>query len=241
MRGARAPGASASAIALIPAAGFGTRFHEEGPKALVLLAGKPLLLHALERLAASGRITRAVVAVPSDYRDAFAPVFALSPLACEAVDGGVTRRDSVTNAFLASNAADDELLCVHDAARPLVDPIEVAAVIDAAATTGAAIAGFSLIETVKKVQSGKIVETVPRDDLVGATTPQVFRADLLRKAVEKDSKRHVTDDSELVERAGTRVSVVLTSRWNVKITYPEDLTWAEAYIARAACEAAAAE
>jgi len=223
---------AASAIALVPAAGFGTRFHEEGPKALVLLAGKSLLLHALERLAASGRISRAVVAVPADHRAAFAPVIAASPLACELVDGGVTRRDSVANAFAACKAKGDELLCVHDAARPLVDPEEVAAVVDAAAATGAAVAGFSLIETVKKVQSGRIVETVPRDDLVAATTPQVFRADILEKAVAKNTKRGVTDDSELVERAGTKVSVVLTSRWNVKITYPEDLTWAEAYLSR---------
>jgi 2-C-methyl-D-erythritol 4-phosphate cytidylyltransferase len=219
-------------IALVPAAGFGTRFHEEGPKALVLLAGKPLLLHALERLGASGRIARAVIAVPPDYRAAFEPVVAASPIPCELVDGGVTRRDSVAKAVAASGAADDDLLCVHDAARPLVDPIEVAAVIDAAMVAGAAVAGFSLIETVKKVQGGKVVETVPRNDLVAATTPQVFRADLLRKAFHKEAKRHVTDDAELVERVGVPVAVVLTSRWNVKITYPEDLHWAEAFLAR---------
>jgi 2-C-methyl-D-erythritol 4-phosphate cytidylyltransferase len=221
-----------SAIALVPAAGFGTRFHEEGPKALVLLAGKPLLVHALERLAASNRISRAIIAVPSDLHAAFAAVVASSPLPCELVDGGVTRRESVANAFAGSKAKGEELVCVHDAARPLVDPEEVAAVIDAAALTGAAIAGFSLIETVKKVQSGKVVETVSRDDLVAATTPQVFRADILEKAVQKSTKRGVTDDAELVERSGTKVSVVLTSRWNVKITYPEDLTWAEAYLAK---------
>jgi 2-C-methyl-D-erythritol 4-phosphate cytidylyltransferase len=229
-RGDTAP----SAIALVPAAGFGTRFHEDGPKALVLLAGKSLLLHALERLAASGRVTRAVIAVPVDHRAAFEKIIAKAPLPCELVDGGVTRRDSVANALAASKAADGDLLCVHDAARPLVDPVEVAAVVDAAAHSGAAIAGFSMTETVKKVQGGKIVETVPRDELVAATTPQVFRADILRKSVLKEGKRHVTDDSELVERNGTKVAVVLTSRWNVKITYPEDLYWAEAYLARGA-------
>lgn len=223
-------------LALVPAAGFGTRFHEEGPKALVMLAGKPLLLHALERLAASGRISRAVVAAPSEHRAAFELFLKESPIPCDVCDGGVSRRDSVANAFAASGALDTDFVCVHDAARPLVDPIEVAAVVDAAAATGAAIAGFSLIETIKKVLNGKVVETVPRNELVAATTPQVFRGDLLRRAIEKESKRAVTDDSELLERMGVPVSVVLTSRWNVKITYPEDLFWAEAFLREtAAC------
>jgi 2-C-methyl-D-erythritol 4-phosphate cytidylyltransferase len=75
--------------------------------------------------------------------------------------------------------------------------------------------------------------TVPRHDLLSVTTPQVFRARHLRKGVSKSAGADVTDDSELVERAGIAVSVVLTSRWNVKITYPEDLAWAEAFLARA--------
>lgn len=220
-----------SVVALIPAAGFGSRFHEAGPKALVTLAGKPFLLHALERLAASGRVNRAVIAVPEDHDAAFRAALAKSPLPWTLVDGGVTRRDSVQNAMAASEAADDDLLCVHDAARPLVDPVEVAAVVDAAVESGAAIAGFSLTETIKKVHTGKILETVPRNELVAASTPQVFRAAILRKAMEKEGKREVTDDAELVERSGVPVTVVLTSRWNLKITYPEDLVWAEAFLA----------
>jgi len=227
-------------VALIPAAGFGTRFHEAGPKALVSLAGKSLLLHALERLAESGRVDRAVVAVPSEYREAFEKELQRSPLPWTIVDGGVTRRDSVANALAGAGVEDADFVCVHDAARPLVDPIEVAAVVDAAAKSGAAVAGYSLIETVKKVQSGKVVETVPRNDLVAATTPQVFRASILRAAVAKEGRRAVTDDAELVERTGTPVAVVLTSRWNLKITYPEDLVWAEAWLATVQAQVARA-
>lgn len=220
-----------SAIALIPAAGHGSRFHEAGPKALVTLAGKPFLLHALERLAASGKVARAVIAIPEDHESAFRTVLARSPIPWMLTEGGVLRRDSVRNALSVANAADDDLVCVHDAARPLVDPVEVAAVVDAAEETGAAIAGFSLTETIKRVQGGKISETVPRNELVAAATPQVFRASILKKAMEKEGKREVTDDAELVERSGVSVSIVLTSRWNLKITYPEDLVWAEAYLA----------
>lgn len=220
--------------ALIPAAGFGARFHEGGPKALVPLRGKPMLLHALERLAASGRLKSAVIAVSPGHEDAFRIALANAPVPCTLVEGGVTRRESVARAFRAVKIEnDDELILIHDAARPLVDPVEVAAVVDAAARSGAAIAGYSVINTIKRVHAGAVLETVPRSDLFAATTPQVFRAGLLRPALEKDGGPETTDDAQLVERTGSSVTVVLTSRWNIKITYPEDLAWAEAFLARA--------
>ncbi|HUM00812.1 MAG TPA: 2-C-methyl-D-erythritol 4-phosphate cytidylyltransferase, partial [Thermoanaerobaculia bacterium] len=154
------------ALALIPAAGFGTRFHDAGPKALVLLAGKPLLLHALERLAASGRVSRAIVAAAAGYDDAFRSALASSPLPYVLCEGGVTRRDSVANALRASGATGEELVLIHDAARPLVDPEEVGAVVGEGARTGAAVAAFSLVNTLKRVHSGKVVETVPRHEYV---------------------------------------------------------------------------
>ena len=226
-------GAPERAIALVPAAGLGTRFHDDGPKALVLLAGKPLLVHALERLHASGRVSEAIIAVTAGYEEAYRAALPSAPLPWRLVEGGVTRRESVEKALAASDIPDDALVLVHDAARPLVDPLEVAAVVDAAAKLGAAIAGHAMVNTVKRTKNGKVVETVSRHDLVSVTTPQVFRARLLRKAVAKSPGVEVTDDAELVERTGGSVSVVLTSRWNLKITYPEDLAWAEAFLARA--------
>ena len=219
-------------IALIPAAGYGTRFHEAGPKALVLLAGKPFLIHALERLAASGCVDRAVVAAPEEHFDAFRRALEVVAIPVALTAGGVTRRDSVANALHAAAADPDDLVCVHDAARPLVDPAEVASVIHVAEETGAAVAGWAMTETVKRVHAGRIVETVPRAELVGATTPQVFRASILAAALERDNGRgEMTDDAQVVEASGVPVSVVLTSRWNLKITYPEDLVWAQAYLA----------
>ncbi len=222
------------ATALVPAAGFGTRFHEGGPKALVLLAGKPLLVHALERLAASKRVSSAVMAIPGGCEAEFHAALKSSPLAYILVEGGVTRRESVARAFAAARlATEDDLVLVHDAARPIVDPLEVKAVVDAADATGAAIAAFSLVETIKRIEAGKIRATVPRSDLVAATTPQAFRAGILRRALAKEGGPEATDDSELVERTGGEVTVVLTSRWNIKITYPEDLAWADAWLRRA--------
>lgn len=223
-----------NAVALIPAAGFGTRFHDGGgPKALALLAGRPLLVHAVERLAASGRIDRAVVAVPDGEESAFRRVLASAGLECTVVAGGPTRRESVANAFAVCGAKGEDLVCVHDAARPLVDPGEVAAVVEAAATFGGAIAGFFVIDTVKRVRAGAVVETVPRDDLFAATTPQVFRADVLGPALAAGGA-DATDDSQLVERTRVEVRVVLGSRWNVKITFEEDLAVAEVLLKTAA-------
>ena len=217
-------------VALIPAAGFGTRLNSPGPKALVRVAGRPLIRHVLDRLAASGRVDRAVLAVPEGQEGAFRRALRGAPMPVTLVPGGVTRRDSVRKALAASGAADEDLICVHDAARPLVDPDEVAAVVDAAGETGAAVAAVTMVDTVKRVASGRVVETVPRGELVAATTPQVIRADLLRRAFEAAGERDVTDDVELVERVGGAVRVVLTSRWNLKITYPEDLAAAEAFL-----------
>lgn len=219
------------ATALVPAAGFGTRFHEGGPKALVLLAGKPLVVHALERLAASRRVSSAVVAIPGGCEADFHAVLKSSPLPYALVEGGVTRRESVARAFAAADpGSDDALVVVHDAARPLVDPLEVKAVVDAADASGAAIAAFSLVETIKRVEAGRVKTTVSRGDLVAATTPQAFRAGILRRGLAKEGGTEATDDAELVERAGWAVTVVLTSRWNIKITYPEDLAWAQAWL-----------
>jgi len=220
----------AKAVALIPAAGLGTRFHDDGPKALVLLAGKPLLVHALERLAASGRVTSAVVAAAPGFEEAFRKALAASTIPVTVVEGGVTRRESVASALAAAAPADGTLVLIHDAARPLVEPLEVAAVVDAAAERGAAIAACAMVDTVKRARAGRIVETIPRGDLVAATTPQVFEASLLRKAMARTDGLEATDDAELVERAGGAVAVVLASRWNIKITYPEDLVWAEAIV-----------
>ncbi len=132
---------------------------------------------------------------------------------------------------MASGASGDDLVCIHDAARPLIEPADIAATLDAAEETGAAIAGFMVTDTVKRVASGTILETVPRQDLFSATTPQVFRAAILLGAYQKAGLSEVTDDAQLVEQAGGRVRAVVTSRWNLKITYPEDLVIAEAILA----------
>ena len=224
---------SVTVVALIPAAGFGTRFHDAGPKALVRLAGKPFLVHALERLAASGASTG-----PSwpSRRGTRPPSPTPSPGSprCRWRRRRAARRAATRSSPPGGprRAGDDDLLCVHDAARPLVDPADVAAVVAAAAEYGAALAGSPVTDTIKRVRDGVVVETVPRHDLFAAATPQVMRAGLFREAVEAGLSKPPTTSSSS-RGAASPVRTVVTSRWNVKITFPEDLARAEAWLAAA--------
>jgi 2-C-methyl-D-erythritol 4-phosphate cytidylyltransferase len=224
-----------SVAALLLAAGRGERLRHSLPKALVPLAGTPLLLHSLRALAASPRIERIVPVVPADAVAAFEAALAeeaAEPKLAPLVVGGAERQDSMA-AGLAALPPGIGLVAVHDAARPLIRPEDVTRVIDAAARTGAAILAVPVRDTVKRVRGGAVVETPPRDECFAAQTPQAFRLDLLREALAKARAERVvaTDDSALVERLGVRVTVVPGDPRNLKITGPEDLAWAEALLA----------
>ncbi len=148
----------------------------------------------------------------------------------EVVAGGVTRAESVRRAFDRAGALPRDIVCIHDAARPLVSAKEVAATIAAAEQVGAAIAATPIVDTVKRVEGERIVATVDRSGLWAAGTPQAFRADLLRQALA--SGREATDEASLCEALGIPVAVVPVSRFGFKITAPEDLEMAEAILRR---------
>lgn len=145
-----------------------------------------------------------------------------------AIAGGATRSDSV-RAGLAAVPADATIVCVHDAARPLASKELFRRVIDAVgAGADAVVPGVSVADTVKRVDGGVVVETLPRDRLVAVQTPQAFRADVLRAAHRGGGVD--TDDAALVEALGVAVHVVAGEPANRKITLPDDLAWARAYI-----------
>jgi len=216
--------------AVVVAAGRGERLGGELPKAFAPLAGRPLLLHALEALAAAPGIDRLVPVIAERDRprlEALAPRLAAVPGLAGAVVGGAERQDSVRAGLEA--LGDAEWVAVHDAARPLVRPEAVERVIEAARRTGAAIPALPVRETVKRVAGGWIRETPRRSELWSAQTPQVFRASLLREALAKARTEGFrgTDDAELVERLGVRVEVVEGDPENLKITDRWDLALAE--------------
>ncbi|HTR04153.1 MAG TPA: 2-C-methyl-D-erythritol 4-phosphate cytidylyltransferase [Thermoanaerobaculia bacterium] len=215
-----------AALLLIVAAGSGTRLGRPEPKGLVPLAGRPLLSWTVDAFR-PGRFSRAVVTAPPDRLEAFSRVVGDFG---RVVAGGETRAASVRRGVEALAPGDDDIVAIHDAARPFVSAEEVLAVLRAAEEIGAAIAAVPVVDTIKRVADGRIVETVDRSTLYGAATPQAFRASVLRRAIA--SGEEATDEAALCEKRGDPVAVVPVSRRTFKITTPEDLELAEAILAR---------
>jgi 2-C-methyl-D-erythritol 4-phosphate cytidylyltransferase/2-C-methyl-D-erythritol 2,4-cyclodiphosphate synthase len=215
-----------ASLLLVVAAGSGTRLGRPEPKALVTLAGRPLLAWTLEAFAPVA-FARTVVTAPPDRVADFAGV---AGAGAAVVAGGQTRSASVRLGVAALAAADGDVVAVHDAARPFLTPDEIRAVLRAAEETGAAIAATPVVDTVKKVAGGRILQTVDRSDLFGAATPQAFRAGILHRVLA--TGREATDEAALCESLGIPVAVVPVSRRAFKITTPEDLELAEAILNR---------
>jgi len=214
------------AVALVPAAGSGTRMGGRQPKQYLLLGGAPLLVHTLRALAPCASIEGAVVAVSEDRIGATQALLRRFrvPRVLAVVAGGEERQDSVRLALetISSEAA---WVVVHDAVRPMVTPDLVERVLAAARIPGAATCGWPVRETVKMVQDSVVDKTLPRDGLWLTQTPQAFRRELLREAHDKAAREGFrgTDDAMLVERLGGRVAMVEGLARNIKITTPEDL------------------
>ncbi|MCA0144700.1 2-C-methyl-D-erythritol 4-phosphate cytidylyltransferase [Blastococcus sp. LR1] len=212
------------AVAIVAAAGSGSRLGADRPKALVPLAGRPLVVWAVEGLLAGG-VAEVVVTVPAAEREAFAAVL---PAAVRMVDGGATRTASVRAGLAAVPDADAVL--VHDAARPLTPPEVVARVL--AALEGGAEAVVPVLPVVDTTvlvdDDGAVVEAVPRAPLRRVQTPQGFdRATLVAAYAALPEGAELTDDAAVVRAAGIRVETVAGDERSAKITVPHDLTLAE--------------
>jgi 2-C-methyl-D-erythritol 4-phosphate cytidylyltransferase len=214
-------------VAIIVAAGMGRRMGNK-PKALLDLGGKPLLCHPLDVFQASPLIDGIVVAVPpgmlSMFRNEFASLWRYSKIVAW-VEGGARRQDSVA-AALDAVPADAKLIAVHDAARPCVTEALIRRVVEAAREKGAAIPGIKVVDTIKEInEAGLVMRSPARERLRAVQTPQVFSADLLRKAYRAVDEKGmtVTDDASLVDRMRHPVMVVEGERGNIKITVPGDI------------------
>ena len=219
------------AAAVIVAAGRGERLGATIPKAFVAVAGVPMLLHAARRVALSPEVGRIVVVVGALDVDRARVLLMQHGVrnVTAVVPGGAHRQDSVFAGL--SHLGEAPVAVVHDGARPLVPPDVVTAVIQAAAEAGAASAGLPVRETVKLVDGADTRQTLDRDRLWVAHTPQAFRTALLREAHHRAKAEgfYGTDDAVLVERLGYAVRMVEDSPRNLKVTVPADLDLAEAY------------
>jgi 2-C-methyl-D-erythritol 4-phosphate cytidylyltransferase len=214
------------AVALVPAAGSGTRMGGRQPKQYLVLGGAPLLVHTLRALARCPSIEGAVVAVPEDRIDATQSLLRRFRVArvLAVVAGGEERQDSV-QLGLEAVSPEAAWVVVHDAVRPMITPDLVERVLTAARIPGAATCGWPVRETVKLVKDSFVDKTLPRDGLWLTQTPQAFRRELLREAHDKAAREGFrgTDDAMLVERLGGRVAMVEGLAQNIKITTKEDL------------------
>lgn len=212
---------------LVPAAGLGVRLGPGGPKALRLLAGQPLLVHALRGLRGVPELGPVVVAAPPEEVDEVTGL--LTAYDVTVVAGGASRSDSVARA-LAVLPGSVELVLVHDAARCLTPPAVISAVVAALrAGADAVLPVLPVHDTVKRVDGDRVVATVPRVDLRAAQTPQGFRRDVLQRAHEQAGDLH-TDDAGMVEALGCQVVTVPGHEEGFKVTRPLDLLLAEAVL-----------
>jgi 2-C-methyl-D-erythritol 4-phosphate cytidylyltransferase len=221
------------AVAILVAAGRGERMGAGRPKAFLELAGEPMLLRAARAFETAASVRSLVAVVPAAELGAARAL--LAPLAklTAVVAGGERRQDSVTAGLAQVPAEFAGVVLVHDAARPLVDVELIEAVVQQAAASGAALPVLPLVDTVKRVRGGRVVETLDRAELAGAQTPQGFEVALLREACAAAARAGlaVTDEAMAVERIGHAVHAVPGSVRNRKITTPDDLAWAEALVA----------
>lgn len=217
---------------ILAAAGKSSRFGDtQRKKPFIDLKGRPVWVRALEPFQSLSQVVQSIVVVSPDdiewFREKFRPNLAF--LNVDVVAGGKERCDSVQNA-LAHVKADVDFIAVHDAARPLIVKKWIEAVFIAAEKSGAAIPAIPISSTVKKVARGEIEETISRESLWGAQTPQVFDRKLLLEAYAKRDGFPATDEAQVVERIGHRVSIVECSPLNLKITTQEDFRMAGALL-----------
>lgn len=229
--GSGSAGAAGATWCVLVAAGAGERLGADLPKAFAPLGGRPLLAESLERLDASDWIDAVVVVAPPGWEE---PAILLAEelvatRVAEVVTGGATRAASVA-AGLAEVPADALVVVVHDAARPLVgDAILERVLTPLGEGYDGVVPGLALSDTVKRAESGVVVETVDRDGLVAAQTPQAFFAETLRRAYAGDLAG-ATDCASLVERGGGRVRVVEGDPRLLKVTTRDDLLLVESWL-----------
>jgi len=218
--------------ALVPAAGSGSRFGGELPKQYLMLHGKPLLQHALDRLLAQFPLARLyVVLAPDD--ELFEAMITVTSNVIVLRCGGRTRGASVHNALSRMAGVDDDWIVVHDAARPCVDADSSLRLQRELANDD--VGGFlamPVTDTLKRVDDdSRVVRTEPREGLWRAQTPQMFRFGVLRRAFALPGLDGFTDEAQAVERLGLKPRAVVGNAFNVKVTFPDDLALASAILA----------
>jgi 2-C-methyl-D-erythritol 4-phosphate cytidylyltransferase len=222
---------------LIPAAGGSSRFGGAEPKQYALLAGAPVIRHAIRALNESIALDTVFVVLAGDdklYTQRVGEVSGVVPLYC----GGRTRAESVSNglAVIDQHAAAEDWILVHDAARPCVDVAALHRLLhELEHEPVGGLLAVPLADTLKRAETDagpRVVSTEDRAGMWCAQTPQMFRYAILQHAFKQARGKTITDEAQAVEQLGEKPRLVLGSPANIKLTYPEDLELAEAILAR---------
>jgi 2-C-methyl-D-erythritol 4-phosphate cytidylyltransferase len=229
-------GAMSDTYAVIPAAGRGLRMGLSKPKQFLQLSGKPILAHTIETFMQAGFFAGLCLVVPEDHipeTERLIRHMNTGPFSLAVVPGGAERQDSVYNGLqqLPSRCG---WVVIHDGVRPFVSARLLRATWESARRTGAAIAALPATDTIKRVENGHVRETLPRDEIWQAQTPQAFGREIILAAYQEAARNgwKGTDDASFVERMGIPVSVVCGESANIKVTTPEDLEWAAWHLSR---------
>jgi len=223
-----------SAFCIIAAGGSGDRLGSSIAKFELPVLGRPMVRFSLEAFEQAGRIAGIVLVVPPDRVDDWAPsrlrASGISK-SLATVAGGATRQESVRLGLGAIEGTDD-VVVVHDAARPLVTAEIIDAMCDIPAGMAGLVTAVPVTDTIKQAERGSVVKTLDRDEYIAVQTPQSFALTALVEAHREAVRTGFagTDDSSLVERMGGRVGLMNGSRENIKVTYPVDVVMAEAIL-----------
>jgi 2-C-methyl-D-erythritol 4-phosphate cytidylyltransferase len=224
------------ATAVVAAGGAGERLRAGAPKALVPLAGKPMIEWCLSALQAAERVSSAVIAAPPGFEDDVAAIAeeAAPELGARVVTGGSTRSESVANAIALLDGSDE--LVIHDAARPLTTPELFDRCVERLLhwRCEGVVAAARAVDTIKEADAGgRVIATLERGALWVVQTPQVFDPAALVRALAEGDLARATDDAQLVEAVGGDIRLVEAPRHNLKVTNEHDLRIAELLLADA--------
>jgi 2-C-methyl-D-erythritol 4-phosphate cytidylyltransferase/2-C-methyl-D-erythritol 2,4-cyclodiphosphate synthase len=224
-----------SVAAVVAAGGTGSRMNASVPKQFLEIAGKPILLHTIERIASLEEVSQIIIALPEEHIPAAEAILRQRPIRPEVrcVPGGSNRQESV-RCGVCQVRPETCVILVHDAVRPVCDIATMRRVLEAAREKGAAVPGLPATETIQRVsRKGRVLATPPRAELYAIQTPQAFHAGILSSALERAHSEGFlgTDESSVVRWAGHAVTVVPGSPDNIKITRPLDLDIAEKLMA----------
>lgn len=217
---------------IIVAGGSGSRMKSAVPKQFLLLSGKPVLMHTMEAFSGTKSKPKIILVLPSDYHQYWQQLVKEHSFAIphQLVTGGETRFHSVKSG-LALIEAEEALVAVHDAVRPLTSHSTIDEAYHCANQHGTAVVAVKSRDSIRQVKNGKSISLI-RDEIYLVQTPQTFKASLLRKAYQQPFDPKFTDDASVVEQYGTEIKLTEGDHSNIKITFPEDIAIAELLLSK---------